>query len=230
VSAGWHQDRSSRATEMAGFAAFSVIRASDTLGLVATNPGSQTIRKRMRRWENPGAVRFVTFSCQRRLPLLGRPAIRDLFAEQLASARREHGFELYAWVAMPEHAHLLLRPRPEAKLADALRSLKTSIARQVVGRWRELQAPILAELRTSRGTLRFWQKGGGFDRNVRTMEEFCREVLYTHRNPVERELVKEPDEWKWSSVRWWMGAREGEIECDPPPGDPRNWELWKGYK
>jgi hypothetical protein len=26
-----------------------------------------------------------------------------------------------------------------------------------------------------------------------------------------------------------VGEREGELECDPPPGDPRSWEGWKGY-
>jgi putative transposase len=191
---------------------------------------AEPIRKRMRRWEHQGTVRFVTFSCQRRLPLLGNPAIRDLFAAQLAGARTGHGFELFAWVVMPEHVHLLARPRPDATLTEALRSLKTAVAKRVIGRWRELRAPVLGQLRTPRGPLRFWQKGGGFDRNVRNAREFCREVRYIHRNPAERELVKEPEDWKWSSVRWWMGERTGEIECDPPPGDPRSWAAWQGYK
>ena len=130
---------------------------------------------------------------------------------------------------MPEHVHLLVRPRSDARLDDALRSLKTSIAKRVVARWRELGAPVLSQITTSTGTVRFWQKGGGFDRNVRDLPEFCREVRYIHRNPVERELVVEPQTWRWSSVRWWMGLRDGEVECDPPPGDPRSWERWKGY-
>jgi len=185
------------------------------------------MRKRMRRRETPGGARFVTFSCQRRLPLLGTPAIRDLFTESLAAGRREHGFELYAWVVMPEHVHLLVRP--EGRLDAALRSLKTSVAKEVVGRWRETGAPILEEIRTGQGVCRYWQKGGGFDRNVRDVEEFCREVRYIHWNPVKRGLAKEPGDWRWSSVRWWMGRRDGELECDPPPGDARTWEGWQGY-
>ena len=192
------------------------------------NP-APTIRKRLHRWEHQGAVRFITFSCQRRLPLLGRPAIRDVFAAALTDARAEHGFELFAWVVMPEHVHLLVRPREDRTLTMALRSLKTAVAKRVITRWRELRAPILEQLQTAGGA-RFWQKGGGFDRNVRNAGEFCREVQYIHRNPVERALVREPQDWKWSSVRWWMGERAGEIECDPPPGDPRSWAAWKGYK
>jgi putative transposase len=181
----------------------------------------------MRRREVPGGVRFITFSCHRRLPLLGHAAIRDVFAEALAPARERHAFELFAWVVMLEHVHLLVRPH--ARLDEALRSLKTSVAKRVLSRWRELRAPILERIRTSDGALRFWQKGGGFDRNVRDEDEFCREVCYIHRNPVERGLVARPEDWTWSSVRWWMGERGGEIDCDPPPGDPRSWAMWKGY-
>jgi hypothetical protein len=71
--------------------------------------------------------------------------------------------------------------------------------------------------------------------HVRDLGEFCREIRYVHHSPVERELVREPEDWKWSSVRWWGGEREGEIECDPPPPwgateDPEFWKRWKGYK
>ncbi|MFO0830833.1 MAG: transposase [Phycisphaerales bacterium] len=146
----------------------------------------------MRRWEWTGSCRFITFSCHRRLQLLGNPAIRDFFVDALASARLQHGFALYAWVVMPEHVHLLIRPGDGMSLAPVLRSLKTSVAKGVIGRWRELQAPVLTELTTARGTVRYWQKGGGFDRNVRSTEAFCRSVRYIHRNPVKRGLVAEP--------------------------------------
>lgn len=189
----------------------------------------RTIRKRLVRCEIPGGVRFVTFSCQRRLPLFGHPAIRDLFARELAAARLAHGFQLFAWVVMPEHVHMLLRPAPGETLDAPLRSLKTAVAKRVIHRWRELQAPILDEIRTGSGQPRFWQKGGGFDRNVRDEAEFCREVRYTHRNPVERGLVTNAEDWAWSSVRWWMGQRDVEVMCDPPLGDPRRWAGWKGY-
>ncbi len=188
------------------------------------------IRKRLRRREAPGDVRFVTFSCQRRLPLLGDPATRDMFSRELAAARLSHGFQLFAWVVMPEHVHLLLRPADGATLGAALRSLKTAVAKRVVNQWREQDDRRIAQILTARGDARFWQKGGGFDRNVRDGQEFCREVRYTHRNPVERGLVAKPEDWAWSSVRWWMGQRDGVVECDPPPGDPQSWVSWKGYK
>jgi len=185
------------------------------------------LRKRLHRREVEHGVRFITFSCQRRLPLLKNPKIADLFADSLARARRRHGFELYAWVAMPEHVHLLVRKPDDAPLAPGLASLKQGVAQSVLTRWSRLHAPILDELRAGDGGARFWQAGGGFDRNIRNDSEFSRAVRYIHENPVKRGLVEQPDGWAWSSVRWWMGVRGGEIECDPPRG--RGWETWEGF-
>jgi putative transposase len=187
-------------------------------------------RKRMRRWEIDGQIRFVTFSCERRLPLLRNPAIADLMVASIAQARAAFEFSLFAWVVMPEHVHLLVRPATAQPLGPALRSLKTSVARRVLARWRRLGAPILAELQSEDGSLRFWLKGGGFDRNVRDEAEFRRAVQYIHRNPVERELVELPEDWRWSSVFWWAGQRDGLCDCDPPPGDARLWSGWEGYR
>lgn len=145
----------------------------------------------------------------------------------LVRTRKRYGMELFAWVVMPEHVHLLVRPQDAMRLADPLRFMKQSVAGRVLERWREINAPILARLRVRDGH-RFWQKGGGFDRNVRDDAEFSREVRYVHNNPVERALVTRPEDWTWSSVRWWMGEREGEVECDPPPG--KGWDTWTGFR
>lgn len=80
-----------------------------------------------------------------------------------------------------------------------------------------------------KGSPRFWQKGGGFDRNVRDVAEFCKEVRYIHQNPVQRGLAPRPEDWEFSSVRWWMGQREAEVPCDVPPGPAEAWSNWKGY-
>jgi putative transposase len=184
----------------------------------------------MKRWEAGNGSRFLTFSCYDRLPLLRTPAIADLMAGTLARARERFAFRLYAWVVMPEHVHLLVRPAEEASVARVLLWIKYSVARRVISRWRELDAPVLRRISREKGPPRFWQKGGGFDRSVRSEAEFCREVLYIHRNPVARGLVESPEAWKWSSVRWWSGVREGEVQCDPPAGDPRSWGAWKGYR
>ncbi|MGD9790242.1 MAG: transposase [Phycisphaerales bacterium] len=190
-------------------------------------------RKTMRRRETDGGARFLTFSCDHRQPLLAREGVRDLFSACLKAARERHGFDLFAWVVMPEHVHLLIRPIPETTVETILRSLKIAVARRVLS-----MAPTLLPFQpeiapTADGSCtaagrrpRFWQPGGGFDRNVRDEFEFFRTVHYIHHNPVERGLATRPEDYPWSSVRWWTAVREGSthdrpdscVECDPFPG------------
>lgn len=113
---------------------------------------------------------------------------------------------MFAWVLMPEHVHLLCCPGDGETLGHSLRLIKMSVAKAVLARWAALDAPILGRVADAVGRHRFWQKGGGFDRNVRSDGEFEREVRYIHRNPVERGLVPRPEDWRWSSVHWWMGV------------------------
>jgi REP-associated tyrosine transposase len=196
----------------------------------------------MQRREVPGGVRFLTFSCQRRLPLFSNAKVARVFVRSLVRVRRETGLELFAWVVMPEHVHLLVRPpfpptsanqmNTNEPLAPILKGIKMAVSKRVLARWADMDAGILRKLDDGHGHPRFWQKGGGFDRNVRDRAEFCREVRYIHRNPVERDLVECARDWEFSSVRWWMGQIDGEVACDPPPGvpgDPDHWREWRGF-
>jgi putative transposase len=192
-------------------------------------------RKRMVRREIVGMPRFLTFSCQDRLPLLSNPRIAALTATQIAEARARFRFRLLAWVVMPEHVHLMVIASPDSpEIGRVLEFIKKSVARRVIARWREIDAPILQRLsQGAAGSPRFWQKGGGFDRNVRDTAEMTREITYIHRNPVERVLCAEPTAWAASSARWWatFTGEPGEatmIDGDPPPGN--GWERWKGWR
>src|ERR1700742_1693354 len=77
-------------------------------------------RKLMRRREFLCSWRFLTFSCEDRLPLLGNPRIRDTFADALRTARERHRFRMTAWVIMPEHVHLIIVPRPVLSYEEGL--------------------------------------------------------------------------------------------------------------
>ncbi|MDX2119057.1 MAG: transposase [Planctomycetota bacterium] len=183
-------------------------------------------RKELRRWERSWDVRFLTFSTYQRQPIMVE-VVKDFFAAELARARDAFGMELYAWVVMPEHVHLLIRAS-RSPWSVIARSIKTQTSKFAIAQ--RTQSSCGNDLPTTAdGKPRFWQHGGGFDRNVRNHTEFTKAIRYIHRNPVERGLVTTPEDWKWSSVRWWMGLRAREIVCDPPPGDPVGWSRWKGY-
>jgi len=115
---------------------------------------------------------------------------------------------------MPNHVHLLIRDQESGQVERMLRSLKATVARTILARWRELDAPVLEHLIDRRGNTRFWQRGGGHDRNIVSNNEFDEKIGYIHMNPVRAQLANSPTDWAWSSARWWYGDREGEIQCD----------------
>ncbi len=173
-------------------------------------------RKTARRQRPNDGLHYLTFSCYQRLPLLGTARLRDEFMGALELARERHRFKLLAWVAMPEHIHIILVPSarpglpspdsPGSALPSILLALKKPFAERVLARWKELRWKGLASLADARGRLHFWQAGGGFDRNVRDAAELAREVRYIHQNPVARGLVKQAADWRWSSARRYAGV------------------------
>jgi putative transposase len=59
---------------------------------------------------------------------------------------------------------------------------------------------------------RFWQPGGGYDRNITSIEALRAMIDYIHANPVRRGLVARPEDWEWSSARWYRGLRLVKLE------------------
>lgn len=139
--------------------------------------------------------------------------MRDAFAEQLRLTQARRRFYLYAWVLMPNHAHLLIREPGRGDLAGILRTLKVGLSKRVMRRWSELDALVLDRLIDARGVRCFWQPGGGYDRNLFSEAEFDEKVRYIHENPVRSWLVGRPMEWAWSSAPWWGGERAGQFAC-----------------
>jgi putative transposase len=61
---------------------------------------------------------------------------------------------------------------------------------------------------------RFWQRGGGYDRNLRSTRDIHEKIRYIHENPVRRGLVNLPRDWPWSSCRAWEEGVDEPIRLD----------------
>jgi len=166
-------------------------------------------RKKLKRRKVKDGIRFLTFSCFRREQLLGTPRWRDNFANLIEVTRQKFQFLMIAWVIMPEHVHLLIRPPlGQDDIVKPLTWLKRESGKAAIGRWRALKAPVLHKLKTPSGRYQYWQDGGGYDRNLHSRDEIVEKANYIHNNPVTRGLVTRPCDWPWSSARWYLGIRE----------------------
>jgi putative transposase len=61
---------------------------------------------------------------------------------------------------------------------------------------------------------RFWQRGGGYDRNVFEPTTVYNQIAYIHNNPVRRGLCAKPEDWQWSGATDYAGVRIGPLRLD----------------
>jgi putative DNA methylase len=131
-----------------------------------------------------------------------------------------HFYHLRAWVIMPNHVHVLLRPT--TSLPVITRWLKGYTARQ-------------ANLILGRTGEAFWQDES-FDHCVRDEVELDRIVRYVESNPVSAGFAADPRAWPWSSARLAGGSACPTIGANPcqmkklqrpgtPVGEPASGRL-----
>lgn len=112
---------------------------------------------------------------------LALPEIASLVCETLSG---QSGFELHAFVVMPNHVHMLASPL--LPLPSILRKLKGGTAFQ-------------ANRLLNRTGMPFWQEES-YDHVVRNERSFWRIVRYIEENPMRAGLVNAPDQYSWSSA------------------------------
>ena len=166
-------------------------------------------RKRVRHFEGRGHLHELTFSCYRRMPLITNDVWRRILGRNLASACGEEQFDLVAFVFMPEHVHLLVRPASrESKVGRFLARTKQPTSKAIKQLLIENQSSLLDRLtvreRPGKHCFRFWQEGVGFDRNLFSPEAIEASLDYIHTNPVKRGLCERATDWKWSSARYYI--------------------------
>ncbi len=186
--------------------------------LIDPQTGRTYVRKLRHRYAETAQPRELTFSCYHSYAFLARERTREWFREALTKALSECGFQLWAYVIMPEHVHLLVNPGEAAeRMPDFLQILKEPVARKAV-RYLRTNAPAwLKRIRVREGQRirhRFWQPGGGHDRNVTNSDTLRHMIEYIHNNPVRRGLVARAEDWEWSSARWFAGLLPVKIEID----------------
>jgi REP element-mobilizing transposase RayT len=115
---------------------------------------------------------------------LKRPDIAEIVEENLLHFD-DVKYKLYAWVIMPNHLHLLLKPLDGFILSEIVHSCKSftaNRANKILGR-----------------SGRFWFPEP-FDRFIRDQKHFESTVSYIENNPVKAKLCVEKSDWHFSSA------------------------------
>ena len=182
-------------------------------------------------------LHFLTFSCYQRQPLLASAVRCDLLLSVLERVRSRYRFVVLGYVVMPEHVHLLVSEPQRETLSTVVQALKLGFVRSLGGSGVPMSRKTSETLRQAQGRLwgtpgssstssrcsgdssptsvshRFWQ-ARFYDFNVWTEKKRIEKVRYIHRNPVKRGLVASPEQWPWSSFRWYWCGQQGPVKIN----------------
>jgi len=161
--------------------------------------------KGLRRWYGGGDLHYITCSCYQRKPFLGSASRRDLFLKIFEEVRQKYEFQVVGYVVMPEHVHLLIGEPDDGSVAVVMQVLKQRVSHQYLSRARPLAQDAVPPS--------FWLPRS-YDFNVFSEKKLAEKLDYIHWNPVKRGLVASPEQWRWSSYRYYALGEEGPVKID----------------
>jgi REP-associated tyrosine transposase len=174
--------------------------------------------KKCRRYNDQGHAHCLTFCCFHRRQFLSRDRTCLWLVDAINHARKKHRFDLWAYVFMPEHVHLLIWPtNRDYSISKILGSIKIPVTRHALAFVRESgqNTRLLEDPQPNKDLhYRFWQRGGGHDRNLIEPTAIWAEIDYIHQNPTRRGLCTHADDWHWSSAADYSGLRSGPLHLD----------------
>ncbi len=162
---------------------------------------------------------FCTITVLDWVPVLIEARYIDPIIESLRFCREHKRLELFAFVVMPNHVHLIAAAGEH--LHPVIRDFKRFTSRMIHDWLREdgcgtylgwLEAATQCA-RRQRGELGLWQDGfhpqALYSRNV-----FEQKLNYLHENPVRKGLVHRPEDWWYSSAPFYDGRNDVCMEVD----------------
>ena len=139
----------------------------------------------------PNAIVFITQVVDRRTPIFREERYVDLLRKTLANVKEIHPFKMLAYVFLPDHFHLLIKPSGISYFDDIMHSLKPNFTKEY------------KKCLGITASMKFWQKGY-WDHIIRDEEDLQDHLDYIHYNPVHHGFVDKPEAWTYSSFRYWQ--------------------------
>lgn len=156
-----------------------------------------------------GYIYFLTLTVVDWVGVFTRPIYRHIVVDALKHCQKTKGLEIYAWVLMSNHLHLLASANEGKVLSDILRDFKKFTSKKVVEtifsepesrrKWMINQFEFAGRYDPKITNYTFWQSGNEA-KEVHTNDFLFQKLNYIHENPVRVEIVAEPEHYLYSSA------------------------------
>ncbi|MDI1355002.1 MAG: transposase [bacterium] len=153
---------------------------------------------------------FVTVTTVNWVDLFTRQNHRMTIIDSLKYCQKQKGLEIYAYVLMPSHLHMLCRGKEGFALSDIMRDFKKFTSKRLIqniNEESESRREWLLEIfskaceHLSRGQeYKVWQDGYHAEA-LYTNKFVFQKLNYIHANPVKDRIVEKPEDYMFSSAR-----------------------------
>jgi len=163
---------------------------------------------------------FCTITVLEWLPVLIEARFIDPIIDSLRFCRTRRAMELFGFVVMPHHLHLIAQAGDQlhAVMRDFKRFTSRTIHEQLkadgrltILNWLSQATPAA---RRGQGDLGLWQPGF-HPQEIYTAEVFEQKLNYLHDNPVRKGLVRLASDWWYSSAGFYDGRESVCMDVDP---------------
>ena len=163
-------------------------------------------------------IYFVTTSAVGRKHVFRRDLIKRILVDSLNTGRILGQYQLFAFVIMPNHVHVIVRCLGEYAIGDVVRELKKAtsnlILRQLEAEGNEKALAVLAAAaeHTKKKDHAIWEEEYQA-KDVFSPNFLRQKVEYTHNNPCQPhwQLAAKPEEYVWSSAAFYLTGRRALI-------------------
>jgi REP element-mobilizing transposase RayT len=166
--------------------------------------------------KDQSALYYLTLQVVDWVDVFTRPAYRDIVIESLRYCQQHKGLQIFGYVIMPNHLHLIANS-PDGHLSETLRDFKKFTAKTIINTIQDGN-----ESRRDRMLNRFGFNAqqhnlsrsiGSRNENyhlwthenhavILYLNDFIQEKLeYLHNNPVRARIVEKPEDYLYSSAR-----------------------------
>ncbi len=151
---------------------------------------------------------FVTLQVVRWIDVFSRESYRKIIVENLIHCQQHKGLEIYGWVIMTNHVHLLVRSNKEP-LSGILRDFKSFTSKKILEEiqngqesrkdWMLNLFEFAAVKHKRNSVYQFWSHENHAEYIY--SNKFMRQKLeYIHENPVRAGIVQKAEDYKYSSA------------------------------
>jgi len=141
---------------------------------------------------------YLTIVTQNRQPILidNIELLRDSFRR----SKRKYDYKIDAIVILPDHIHMIITPKNSKDYSKIIAHIKRSFTYGLDRETKDKSKFNLTDSNYRRNLSGVWQKRF-YEHTIRDEKDYYTILNYIYTNPIKHSLVKNIDDWKYSSRR-----------------------------